>query len=742
MLTNPSSQWARIKRRLLGVDSLVDSSLYGAWERSADAYHRFALQMDKLHVSGLRRLFVELVSEATTLGAVGLVGLLMIAQPAFHLTSDDFLSRQDLAVTFLGRNGVEIGKRGLKQDATVPLSEFPDHLLKAVFATEDRRFYDHWGIDPVGLMRALTVNARARGVVQGGSTLTQQLAKNIFLSNERSLDRKIKEAFLSIWLESRLSKQDILKLYLERAYMGGGTFGVAAASEYYFGKSVKDVNLAEAAMLAGLFKAPTKYGPNVNLPAARARANDVLSNMVDAGFMTEGQVLAARQNPATPIDRKRDYSPDYYLDYAYDEVRKLADAGKLGGERSVIVRTDFDADLQKQVETSIENALRDEGDRWNVEQAAMVVLEPDGALRAMVGGRDYGDSQFNRATDSLRQPGSSFKPIVYSTALASGKFHPDTPITDAPICIVNWCPANFGGKYMGRVTLTQALTHSLNSVPVRLSIALGDGNPKAGRAKIIEMAKRLGITTELNDTQSLPLGAVGANPLEMASVYAVFANGGRRAPPHAAIEILNTKGQVIYSFEKDGPPRPQVLPTQVAADIVWMMRHVVAQGTGRAAIIPGMMLAGKTGTTNASRDAWFDGYSSYMIGVIWMGNDDFSPTNGMTGGTLPAKTWHAVMAYAHQGLDPKPLPYQQFEDALDGTPEARAKGMQTQAAASPAPRAQSLSRRSTEVINGIESLLAQPVAVRQLPNGPVRILQLEDGRVSTAGAPVEPHTLR
>ena len=243
---------------------------------------------------------VELLSEATTLGAVGFVGLLMLAQPAFRLTSDDFLSRQDLAVTFLGRNGVEIGKRGLKQDATIPLSEFPDHLLKAVFATEDRRFYDHFGIDPVGLLRALTVNARASGVVQGGSTLTQQLAKNIFLTNERSLDRKVKEAFLSVWLERRLTKSQILKLYLDRAYMGGGTFGVAAASEYYFGKSVKDISLAEAAMLAGLFKAPTKYGPYVNLPAARARANDVLSNMVDAGFMTEGQVLAARQKSGNP----------------------------------------------------------------------------------------------------------------------------------------------------------------------------------------------------------------------------------------------------------------------------------------------------------------------------------------------------------------------------------------------------------------------------------------------------------
>ncbi len=742
MLTNASSLWARIKRRLLGLDSAVDSGLYGAGVRLADAYRRFALRMDKLHVSGLRRLVVELLSEAATLGAVGSVGLLMLAQPAFRLTSDDFLSRQDLAVTFFGRNGVEIGKRGLKQDATVPLSDFPDHLLKAVFATEDRRFYDHFGIDPVGLFRALSVNARASGVVQGGSTLTQQLAKNIFLSNERSLDRKIKEAFLSIWLESRLSKIEILKLYLDRAYMGGGTFGVAAASEYYFGKSVKDITLAEAAMLAGLFKAPTKYGPYVNLPAARARANDVLSNMVDAGFMTEGQVLAARQNPATPIDRRRDYSPDYYLDYAYDEVRKLADAGKLGGERSLIVRTPFDPELQKQAETAIETALRDEGDRWNAEESAMVIMDTDGAVRAMVGGRDYGDSQFNRATDALRQPGSSFKPFTYVTALMSGKFKPDTMVVDSPVCIGNWCPRNFGGSYGGRITLEQAITKSYNSIPIKLSIALGNGNPKAGRVKIVETARRMGIVSALTDSPSLPIGAVDVNVLEMTSAYAVFANGGRKAPPHAALEIMNSKGQMIYTFEKNGAPRPQVLPTGAVTDMIHMMRSVVARGTGRAAIIPGFQIAGKTGTTNESRNAWFIGYSAYLAAGIWMGNDDNSPTNGMTGGTLPAKTWHAVMAFAHQGLDPKPLPYQPQEDDITAITPAPAKGPQAQAASAGGPRSQSLSRRSLEVINGIENLLAQPVATRQLPSGPVRILQLEDGRLGIGGDPGVPRALR
>jgi penicillin-binding protein 1A len=742
MLSNASSLWARIRRRLLGIDSAIDSGLYGAGTWLADAYGRFAVRMDGLHVSGLRKLLVELLSESATLGAVASVGLLMLAQPAFRLASDDFLARQDLAVTFLGRDGVEIGKRGLKQDATVPLSEFPDYLLKAVFATEDRRFYDHFGIDPVGLLRALTVDARASGVVQGGSTLTQQLAKNIFLTNERSLDRKIKEAFLAIWLEGQLTKNEILKLYLDRAYMGGGTFGVAAASEYYFGKSVKDISLAEAAMLAGLFKAPTKYSPYVDLPTARARANDVLTNMVDAGFMTEGQVLPARQNPATPIERAHDDNPDYFLDYAYDEVRKLADAGKLGGERSLIVRTSFDADLQKQAETDIETALSDQGDRYNVGEAAMVIMDPDGAVRAMVGGRDYGDSQFNRATDTLRQPGSSFKPIVYSTALESGKFTPDSVVTDGPICIGNWCPSNYGGRYMGRVTLTQALTHSLNSVPVRLSIALGNGNPKAGRAKIIAMARRLGITTAIDDTQSLPLGAVGVNPLEMASVYAVFANGGRKAPPHAALEIVNSEGQTLYTFEKDGPPRPRVLSPQITHDIIWMMRHVVAQGTGRAAIIPGFMLAGKTGTTNANRDAWFDGYSAHLVGVIWMGNDDYEPTNAMTGGSLPARTWHEVMAYAHQGLEPKPLPNQEYEDDLDGTASAREKALESRSVTPRSPERPILGARSEEVLDSIARLLATPDGASQRVSLRGRIFERADGRLRLSGNAFERRDLR
>ena len=352
---------------------------------------------------------------------------------------------------------------------------------------------------------------------QGGSSITQQLAKNLFLSNERTIERKINEAFLAIWLEARLTKNEILKLYLDRAYMGGGTFGVDGAAHFYFNKSARDVNLAEAAMLAGLFKAPTKFAPHINLPAARARANVVLDNLVDAGFMTEGQVFGARRNPASVVDRRDENSPNYFLDWAFDEMRKLVDTfPKSYNERVFVVRTTIDMNLQRAAEETIENELRQFGRDYHATQAATVVADLDGGVRAMVGGRDYGASQFNRAVDAYRQPGSSFKPYVYTTALLNG-FKPTSVVVDGPVCIGNWCPHNFSGGYSGPVTLTQAITRSINVIPVKLSIALGgkDG-PKAGRAKIVEVARRFGIKAPLPDTPSLPIGADEVTVLEHA----------------------------------------------------------------------------------------------------------------------------------------------------------------------------------------------------------------------------------
>ncbi len=409
-------------------------------------------------------------------------------------------------------------------------------------------------------------------------------------------------------------------------------------------------------MLAGLFKAPTKFSPLVNLPAARARANVVLDNLVDNGFMTEGQVYGARRNPATPIDRSQEDAPNYYLDWAFDEMRKLVDTfPKSVNDRFFVVRTALDTNLQHYADHEVEASLRQYGHDYGASQVAMVIADLDGGVRAMVGGRDYGASQFNRAADALRQPGSSFKPYVYATALENG-FKPSSVVINSPVCIGNWCPHNYSGGYSGAVTLLEAITHSINVIPVKLSIALGDGNPKLGRAKIIQTARNFGITTPLPDTPSLPIGADEVTPLEHAVAYATFPNLGKAVAPHAALEVRTGTGELIWRFDRDGKRPQQVIPPQVALDMIKMMNSVVENGTGKRAALDGIPVAGKTGTTNGWRDGWFVGYTGNFAGAVWMGNDDFSPTKRMTGGTLPATVWHNIMAYAHQGIELRPLP--------------------------------------------------------------------------------------
>ena len=653
----PEDWKPNLKRLLLGWDAWIDFSLFRSAKGARESWERFSTFMDRFHVAGWRRWANELVSEGMTLGTAGALLLLALAIPAFHETSDDdWLKKSELAVTFLDRYGNEVGTRGIRHNDSIPLEQFPDHLIKAVLATEDRRFYEHFGIDIPGTFRALMANTKAGGVVQGGSSITQQLAKNLFLSNERTLDRKIKEAFLALWLEARLTKNEILKLYLDRAYMGGGAFGVDAAARYYFNKSARDVNLAEAAMLAGLFKAPTKFAPHVNLPAARARANVVLDNLVEAGFMTEGQVFGARRHPAIPVDRRDERAPNYYLDWAFDEMKKLVDTfPKTMNERVFVVRTSLDPNLQRVADLAVENSLRQYGNEYNAHQAAAVLMDVDGSVRAMVGGRDYGASQFNRATDAMRQPGSSFKPYVYATALEHG-FKPTSIVIDAPICIGNWCPHNYGNGYRGSMTLIQALTHSINTIAVRLSISIGNGNPKLGRSLIIKTAHDMGIKSVLPDTVSLPIGADAVNLLEHTGAYATFPNLGKAVAAHAILEVRTGNGKLIWRFDRDGPKPKQVLPPRVAQDMITMMNSVVENGTARRARLDNIAAAGKTGTTNAFRDAWFMGYTGNFVCGVWFGNDNYESTNRMTGGSLPAMTWHAIMAYAHQGIEIKQLP--------------------------------------------------------------------------------------
>ncbi len=705
----------RVSRNLLAVDAWLDSSLYGSGRSAADGYERFTLFMDRFHVAGLKRVAVEAGCEAFTISIAGGLFLVALAIPAFDLVSDDYLKKEDLAIVFLDRYGQEVGRRGIRHDDAVPFDELPPNLIHAVIATEDRRFFDHFGIDIIGTMRALSVDSRANGVVQGGSSLTQQLAKNLFLSNERTINRKVNEAFLALWLEFHLTKRQILGLYLDRAYLGGGTFGVQAASQYYFGKSVRDLSLPEAAMVAGLFKAPSKYAPSINLPAARARANDVLNNMVEAGYLTAGQIYAAQRNPATPVDRsQQESSPDWYLDWAYGEVKALADAGKFGSERVLNVRLALDPALQQHTEETIETQLREKGAYYHAKQAASVLLEPNGAVRAMVGGRDYGASQFNRATDAVRQPGSSFKPYVYLTALMTGRFKPSTLISAASLCLGrDYCPHNYADERAGKLPLITALALSLNTAAIRLSIEIGEGQApansnwlmaKAGRAMIVRTARKMGITTPLPDTVSLPLGADGVKVIDQASSYAAFANGGKHVSPYATVSVTNGRGEVIYDHDRDQPKPEQVVDPAVIGEMNTMLRQVVLGGTGRAADIPGLPVSGKTGTTNSYRDAWFVGFTGNFVCAVWYGNDDYAPMKDKTtGGTIPAQTWHEIMAYAHENVEPKPVPGlpAPAAPAVAAAPQSGAI-----AAMGRAPRPAMLSKASVEALGEIATSMA------------------------------------
>lgn len=634
-----------LKRRLLIIDAWVDSSLFAVGRRLASDVN-WALDTSRaFKMRGPLRLLSELSSDSLTFGLIGAIAAVFLAMPAFDKTRGaGWKATSDYAVTFLDRNGNEMGQRGLLLDDSVPLDELPDHLIKAALATEDRRFYSHFGIDVVGTVRALVTNIRANSVVEGGSTITQQLAKNIFLSNERTFDRKITEAFLALWLEANLSKDDILKMYLDRAYMGGGTFGVAAASDYYFAKSVRNLTLPESAMLAGLFKAPTKFSPQVDITAARGRANEVLTNMVQAGILTEGQVLAARRTPANVVSRSEEYLPNHFLDWAFNELKDLAP----GPDRTVIVRTTLDLNLQKQAEIEVRRTLRDQGDARNTEQGAAVVLEPDGAVRAMVGGRDYGESQFNRATDALRQPGSSFKPYVYMTALMNG-YTPDSIVNDAPITLGNWSPRNYGRNYRGNVTLTTALVKSINTIPVRLTRSIG-------LDRVLNMVSRVGIETEMQRFYTTALGASDMTILDQAIGYAAFANGGHLTKPYAILEVTNQEGDLLYRRPGIGELGARILPANKVHEMNAMMHQITVSGTGRRAQLIGIPAAGKTGTTQSYRDAWFVGYTGNYVASVWFGNDDYSPTGRVTGGSLPAQTWQRIMQYAHSNAALVPIP--------------------------------------------------------------------------------------
>jgi len=620
----------------LGIDAWIDSSLASTWQSLQERWNGLTSFFARFRLSGWKRLLNEAIAEGLTLGAGGLAVLYILAIPAFNDFDENRINTGKYSVKFLDRNGTEIGQRGILHNDAVPLEEIPDHLIKATLATEDRRFFDHFGVDFIGTLRAMLENARANEVVQGGSTITQQLAKNLFLSSERSLQRKLKEVFLAFLLEARFTKREILKLYLDRAYLGGGAYGVEAASQFYFGKSVREINLAEAAVLAGLFKAPSKFAPHVNLPASRARTNDVLTNLVEAGYMSAGQVQAARLNPAKIIDTRPAHSPDWFLDWAFEEAQRL---GEGRGYYVLTARTTVDLGMQQAAQDAMINNLRHTGSgRRKGYTGALVSMEPDGAVRAMVGGLDYEDNQFNRAAHARRQPGSSFKLYVYATAFENG-FTPRSMVRDYGGNCGNWAPKNYSGGSSGRsLPAIDAFRMSLNVPAVNVSL-------QVGREKVLEMTKRLGVDG-VKKTCSMALGDTGITPLQHTGAFAHFANGGKSARPYGILEMYNSKGDLIYSHDRDEPPPVQVVSRKVAEEMNQMMLAVVTNGTAQKATLDFATVAGKTGTSSSYRDAWFVGFTGALVTGVWVGYDDFRPMPGITGGSLPTQTWHSYMQVA------------------------------------------------------------------------------------------------
>jgi len=630
----------------MALDAWIDSSLHESWLDVKNKFSAASAFFDRFRISGIRKFIVEMLSEGINVGIGGASIVVMLALPAFQLIPPgNWLAANKYSVTFIGQDGKEIGKRGIHQSNTVPLEEIPKFLIDATLSTEDRRFYAHFGIDIFGIFRALVENLRADAVVQGGSSITQQLAKNLFLSSERSLDRKIKEAFLAIWIEARLSKDEILKHYLDRAYMGGGAFGVEAASQFYFAKSVRDLSLAESATLAGLFKAPTKFAPHINLPTSRARTEDVLDNLVEAGYLTESQVYGARLNPSRVVENRDTNSPDWFLDWAFEEVQRL-----MAGKDTYIVtaRTTVDLRLQRVAEDTIKSTIRQFGKSKRVGQGALVAIEMDGAVRAIVGGKDYGDSQFNRATTARRQPGSSFKPYVYLTALQQG-YTPRSMVRDTAVsCGGKHSVQNYGRSYGGRMLLATALAKSKNTVAVRLS-------NKVGRKAILANLAKLGITG-VRPSCTMALGDTGITALQHTAGYVPFANGGLEARPYAITEVTNSAGEAVYLRERDEPEPKRLFDKQVITRLNSMLGQVVTAGTGRRSALDFTNSAGKTGTSSSSRDAWFMGFTGKLVTGVWFGNDSYRPTNRVTGGNLPAQAWKNFMAIAHESMDIPQIP--------------------------------------------------------------------------------------
>lgn len=539
------------------------------------------------------------------------------------------------AIIVLDRNGEEIAARGARYGAQVNPDELPGYLLDAILSTEDRRFYDHTGVDLRGTLRAATANLTAGGVVEGGSTITQQLAKNLFLSPEQTYTRKIREALLALWLEGHYTKDEILSLYLNRIYLGAGAYGVESAALTYFGKSARDISLAEAAMIAGLPKAPSTYAPTQNPKGAERRASDVIENLLETGSVAPFDARTARQAPAKVVFQNTDNDLGYFFDYIAAEANRLVPQR----QGDLIVRTTIDQKLQRDAETAVKTALSVEARLKGADQAALIAFDADGALRAMVGGRSYKDSQFNRAVQAKRQPGSAFKPFVYVAAMEAG-LNPNSRFVDRPVQFGDWAPTNYTDNYRGPVRLTEAMAQSINTISAQLT-------ERVGPQKVANAAMRFGVK-DVPAYRAIALGAVDVTLMDFTAAYLPFAQRGQKPAPYAIVSIQSRDGETVYQHQASKPET--VMTPAVARQMTHMLYQVTHSGTGRRANLGRRPAAGKTGTTNDWRDAWFMGYTAQLTAGVWIGNDDYRPMDKVTGGSIPAEVWKNFMAAAHQGL--------------------------------------------------------------------------------------------
>jgi penicillin-binding protein 1A len=564
--------------------------------------------------------------------------------PALDPKIDLYAVNRPLAFTFVDVTGAEVGHRGAIVGDRLKLDEMPAYLPAAFIAMEDRRFYSHNGIDPRGLARAILLDIRARHMVAGGSTISQQTAKIVYTNQERTFSRKLTELIDAAGLEKSLSKQQILQLYLNRIYLGSGAYGVDGAARVYFGTSARKLTLAQAAMLATLTRAPSVFSPRRDLLRAQQRASLVLDSMVENRAITEADADEARAHPAVITDRASTDARNYFLDTAADQAMRLASVGGVAPSADMVVHTTLEPQVQEAARLAALHTINKYGKKTRTSEAAVVMMKPDGAVSALIGGVDYQDSVFNRAIQAHRQPGSAFKPFVYLAALEAG-ISPWETRDDEAVDINGYRPTNFGGKSYGTLTLADALAHSVNTITVNLA-------QEVGIRKVIEAAQRCGITSPLQPNASLALGTAEVTPLELTAAYAVFANGGYRVMPYL-VTTIDIGSKTIY--QRQAPKPQRVISEEVDRDLTAMLYGVVVSGTGGYASLHGREAAGKTGTTQDSHDAWFVGFTTDYVTAAWVGNDDSSPTRGVTGGTLPAYIWREAMLAAEKSYPLKPL---------------------------------------------------------------------------------------